>query len=190
MTSTQSDANLAVLYSEASAAASRLCRHHRLPSHEQEDLRQELLARSLARIGSYDPARGSFGAFAGRIMARQAALLAKRIRRARAASASMSLDDPLPRTDGGTAGSAIAEADGYGAWLGQPTDAIGALERKLDLGRALASLGRSDLALCAALAESTPGELTRAGRGARASVYRRVRQIRLRLLAAGIDARG
>ena len=190
MTSTRSLTNLAVLQSEAEANASRLRRQLRLPAHEHEDLRQELLARSLPRIGSYDPARGSFGAFAGRIMTRQAALLAKRIRRARAASASMSLDDPLPRTDGGTAGSAVAEADGYGAWLGQPTDTIAALDRRIDLGRALASLGRSDLALCVALTESTPGELSRAGRGARASLYRRVREIRLRLLAAGVDARG
>src|SRR3712207_4778565 len=118
MTSTRSLTNLAVLQSEAEASASRLRRHLGLPPHEHEDLRQELLARSLPRIRSYDPARGSFGAFIGRIMTRQAALLARRIRRARAASASMSLDDPLPRTDGGTVGSAIAEADGYGAWLG------------------------------------------------------------------------
>jgi len=185
-----SETNLALLIREASTTAAVTVRRYRLQPHDWGDLRQELLVRSLPRARSFDPTRGSFGAFAGRIMRRQASLLAKRVRRARAAFALMSLDDPLPRTDGGTVGSAIAEADGYGAWLGQPTDAIAALDRRLDLRRALASLGRSDLALCVALTESTPGELSRAGRGARTSLYLRVREIRLRLLAAGIDARG
>jgi RNA polymerase sigma-70 factor (ECF subfamily) len=54
-----------------------------------------------------------------------------------------------PGGDGLTIGDSIAEADGYGAWLGQPTDAFAAVERRIDLDRALGTLPAETLPLCA-----------------------------------------
>jgi RNA polymerase sigma-70 factor (ECF subfamily) len=71
---------------------------------------------------------------------------------------------------------------------GQPTDAFAAIERRIDLERRLGVLPRKDGALCAALSRSTVIELAAQGRGARASLYRRVQNVRLALTASGLRA--
>ena len=175
---------------EARIASASLVAQLRLPRHERDDLRQDLLADLIARQSSFDPSRGTWGAFVGTVVAHRATRLAKRIQRERKVFAPVSLDDPRPGTEGGTVAEALAERDGYAAWLGHPTDAVAAVERRLDLDRALGNLGRSDRALCAALAWNTPEELSRAGHGARSTLYRRLAEIRLRLMAAGLRSEG
>jgi DNA-directed RNA polymerase specialized sigma24 family protein len=178
--------DLQILVHEADVAAARLVRRLRLAAHEREDLRQDLLADLISRINGFDPTRGSLGAFAGKVIAHRAARLAARIRRDREVFSSVSLDDPLSGTNGDTLGDMIAESDGYAAAMGQPTDGFAAVERRLDLDRALGALRRSDLALCAQLIQRTPTELSQDGVGSRATLYRQVHEIRLRLMIGGL----
>lgn len=173
---------------EADRAAARLVRQFRLPPSDRDDFRQDLLVDLIARLKGFDPARGSLGAFAGTVVAHRAAHLASGIVRDRAVFAPVSLDDPLPDADGTTVGDTVAEDGGYLAVMGQPTDGFAAVEHRLDLDRALGGLRPSDLTLCTALTHRTPTELSQDGRGARASLYRQVREIRLRLMTAGLAA--
>lgn len=182
-----SKSDLQLLHRRASIAAARLVRQLRLPQHERDDLRQDLLVDLFGRLKSFDPTRGSLGGFAGTVVAHQAVRLKARIHRHRRMYMPVSLDDPLPDTDGISVGDTIAENDGYLAMMGQPTDSFVSAERRLDLDQALGTLPRSDLALCARLINHTPTELSRGGMGSRATLYRQVREIRLRLLAGGLS---
>jgi DNA-directed RNA polymerase specialized sigma24 family protein len=173
---------------EANRAAWRLIHQTGLPAHEQEDLSQDFLVDLIARLQSFDPDRGTLGAFAATIVGHRAGRLANRIWRHRTVFPPVSLDDPLLDAEGSTLGDTIAEADGYSAVLGQPTDQFAEVERRIDLDRALGTLPRSAIALCAALTQRTPTEINRDGVGARATVYRELREIRLRLMSAGVSA--
>jgi hypothetical protein len=173
------------LHRLAGGVAGRLRRRLRLPRHEQEDLRQDLLADLLARLPGFDPARGGLPAFAAACFRHRAARLAVRHRRDAAARARLSLDDRLPHGEGLTLADTLAEDAGIGAWLGQPTDRFGALERRLDLERAAGALQVEDMALCAALARGEADAHAEAGLS-RTTAFRRVREMRLRLLAAGV----
>jgi DNA-directed RNA polymerase specialized sigma24 family protein len=179
---------LALLRRAADIAAARLVRQLGLPSHVRDDLRQDLLVDLIERLKSFDPNRGSLGAFVGLIVAHRAARLAGRICRDRNMYAPVSLDDPLPSTDGATVGDTIAESGGYSALMGQPTDRFASADRRLDLDRALGTLRRSDLAICANLLDRTPTELSQEGLGSRASIYRQMHEIRLQLLICGVLA--
>jgi len=172
----------------ADAAARRLCRALRLPAQEREDIRQDLICDLLHRLRRFDPARGDLRAFAAVVFRHRAARLAEQIRRERAGRAGVSLDDPLPGGDGLTVGDALLEEEGYGAWCGQGVDRIGALERRLDLERAASAIDPADHPLCAVLAADTPHAAAKRGLVPRAVLYRRIREMRLRLLAAGIPA--
>lgn len=180
--------DLAPAHHLAGVAASALCRSLGLPPEDREDFRQDLLVDLLTRLPAYDPARGEFGAFARVCIRNAAALIAGKARRHRAARHPRSLDDVVPDTEGLTLGDTIAEADGYGAWCGQSTDAIGALERRLDLERAAGAIAPEDYPLCAALSAHTPHEFGEQKTMPRMRIYRRIREMRLRLLAAGIPS--
>lgn len=172
----------------AAQEARRLCRRLGLPAQEREDVQQELLADFLARLPAFDAARGELAAFARVCFRHRAARIARDVQRERAGRHPLSLDDALPGGDGLTLGDTLGEADGYAAWCGQPTDAIAALERRLDLERAAADLDPEDHPLCAALAEHTPHALGEQRTMPRMRIYRRLRELRLRLLAAGIPS--
>jgi DNA-directed RNA polymerase specialized sigma24 family protein len=182
-----SDTDLALLFHEADVAAARLVRRLRLPTHEREDIRQDLLVDLISRINGFDPTRGSLGAFAGTVIAHRATRLTHRLQRERAVFAPVSLDDPLAGTEDATLGDTIADSSGYSAMVGQPIDRVAAVEHRLDLDRALGTLRRSDLALCARLVHRTPTELSQDGLGSRASLYRQVHEIRLRLMTGGLS---
>jgi RNA polymerase sigma-70 factor (ECF subfamily) len=172
----------------ADRIARRIVRQYRIPGHEHEDLRQDLLTDIFARLKSFDPNRGDLGAFAASCFEHRATRLIERIRRSRATMSAVSLDDPQPGSEGLTIGDTIAEADGYAARLGQVTDAFAAVERRLDLDRALGTLPADFLSLCAELAERSPHEVAKASPSSRATVYRQVHELRLCLLVAGIPA--
>lgn len=63
-----SPSDLDILRREADREAARLVRQFRLPSHERDDLRQDLLVDLIARLPGFNPDRGSLGAFAGAVM--------------------------------------------------------------------------------------------------------------------------
>jgi len=168
-TPTRAETN--ALQRSADRVALRIIRTCRIPRHEQEDLRQDLLTDLFAACFDHRAIR-----------------LTERILRGRATMAPISLDDPQPGSEGLTIGDSVAEADGYGAWLGQPTDAFAAVERRIDLDRALGTLPAETLPLCAELTERSPHELAKASPTSRATLYRHLRELRLRLLVAGIPA--
>lgn len=160
----------------AQREARRVCRIARLPNHEADDIRQDMLLDLLPRLSAFDPARGSIDAFAVTCFRHRGS----RIMQRRGAGHRMGLDgqDALPR-----------RADQDGACDQADThDAIGALERRLDLVRACAVLDGADTALCVALSNCTAHALARRTGASRAGLYRRVHEIRMRMLAAGITA--
>jgi|SRR5579884_50316 len=185
-----SAAELKLLLFEADAQARRLTCRLRLPRAELDDIRQDLLVDLIARLPAFDPERGSLGAFAGLVLRNYATRIAAKIRREREAfgAVPVSLDEEEPGRDGGTRGELTAEEDGLSAWLGQPVDAFATVERRLDTERGLGALERRDGALCAALAHTTVESLAAQGRGSRSSLYRRLKDIRLVLMAHGLEA--
>jgi DNA-directed RNA polymerase specialized sigma24 family protein len=185
-----SPSDLYLLLHEADIAARRLVRHLRLLSSDLADVRQDLLVDALARLKSFDPERGALGAFLGTVMANKATRIALQVKAQRRLYGPwpISLNDPLPEAEGAPRGDIIAEADGYAALCGQPTDAFAAVGQRIDVERHLGILTAIDRALCAQLAWATVEELAGEGRGARSSLYRRVKDIRLALTAVGLRA--
>lgn len=180
-------AELHLVRQEADTAARRMARRLRLPWHDRDDLRQELLADLLARLRSFDPARGSLGAFVGVVIAHHAARLSRSFRRERALFPTISLDD-TSAAGAGKLLDTLAEADGLAALHGQTADPIGRAERRLSLERAFTVLRPADCDLCAELAEHSPGELAERRPNSRATLYRHIREIRLRLMTCGLSA--
>jgi RNA polymerase sigma-70 factor (ECF subfamily) len=190
MTTRLTPASLQIIQHEADIAARRLIRKLRLPYDDLADLRQEFFLDLFARLSAFDPERGSLGAFAGIVMANRATRIAHKVKRDRRLYGAVpaSLDATLPDSDGATRGDLVAEGDGLAAYLGQPIDAFAEVERRLDVERGLGTLDPNDGALCAALSHTTVDRLACGGRGARSSLYRRVKDIRLALLAVGLRA--
>lgn len=171
----------------AQEEARRLSRKLSLSTEDRDDFCQDLLVDLLARLPAYDPARGEMGAFA-RVCLRHAALrIAVQQARRRRSARAVSLDDPLAGAEELTLADVLGEADSYAAWLGQPVDPIAELERRLDLERAAHAIPADDLPLCQALARGEPHPARQAGLS-RTTAFRRLQEIRLRLLAAGIPA--
>ena len=178
--------DLSPIHGLATQEARRLCRILNLPDHEQEDIRQDLLLDFLSRLPAFDPARADLPAFAMVCFRHAGSRTAGRVRRERRTRHPISLDDVIGGGGGLTVGDTINESEGYGAWCGQSTDAIAALERRLDLHRAASTIDPEDHPLCTALSTQTPHEFGETGTMPRARLYRRIREIRLSLLAAGI----
>ena len=180
-------ADLDVVHPLAKRYARRLCRTLGRPSHEREDMEQDMLLDLLARLPGFDPARGTVAPFATVCSQHRASRLATRLRREKRERHEASLDDAVPGpADGLTLAYIIPESEGYAAWCGQQTDGVVALERRRGLGRAGAVLDQRDHSICAALTQCTPHELGQQGPLPRSVLYRRIREMRLRLLAGGI----
>ncbi|MCB1993667.1 MAG: hypothetical protein KDG49_19620 [Geminicoccaceae bacterium] len=182
--------DLQILLHEADTFSRRLVRRLRLPRADLDDIRQDLLVDLIARIPAYDPDRGSIGAFAGVVLRNQATRIAAKVNRQRQlhGAVPVSLDEPVPESDGLTRGDLVAEENGLAALLGQPVDAFAEIERRLDVERAMGGLGRADGRLCAELSRATADRLAASGHGARSSLYRRVKDLRLALTAMGLQA--
>lgn len=186
---TPSPAETDALLRSADRVARRIARKCRVPGHEQEDFRQDLLLDLFARLKSFQPSRGDLGAFAASCFEHRASRLIDRAKRGRATMSPVSLDDPQPGGDGLTIGDTIGEADGYGAWLGQFTDAFADVERRIDLERVLGTLPAELVSLCNDMIERSPHDLAKACGTSRATFYRQLRELRFQLLVAGIPAR-
>jgi RNA polymerase sigma-70 factor (ECF subfamily) len=185
MPGTPSLTDLAPVYRLADRAAADLRRSLHLPAHEHDDLRQDLLCDLLARLQGFDPARGSLPGFAWACFQHRAARLARRHRR-EARLVVASLDAPMPGHPDQKLGDGFAEEDGLAAWLGQTCDSAAAVERRLDLTDALQTIDPDGLSLCEALVNRRVDDLARTGPLSRASLHRRLREVRLRLLVAGM----
>jgi RNA polymerase sigma-70 factor (ECF subfamily) len=182
--------DLQIVLHEADIAARRLTRQLRLPRAELDDVRQDLLVDLIARLLAYNAERGSLGAFAGIVLRNQATRIAAKVRRQRQLHGvvAVSLDELVPESNGLTRGDLVAEADGLAALLGQPVDAFAEIDRRLDVERAMGGLGDGDGRLCAELSRATADRLAASGHGARSSLYRRVKDLRLALTAMGLQA--
>lgn len=185
-----SQSDLRILLLEADVAARRLVRRLRLLRTDLDDVRQDLLVDLVARLPAFDCTRGSLGAFAGVVMANRATRLAQKVKRQRQfhGATPISLDETIPDSDGATRGDLISESDGLPAYFGQPIDAFAEVERRIDVERGLGALDPNDAKLAAALSHVTVDELTGRGPASRSGLYRRVKNIRLALLAAGLKA--
>ena len=182
--------DLQILLHEADTFSRRLVRQLRRPRVDLDDVRQDLLVDLIARLPAYDPDRGSIGAFAGVVLRNQTTRIAAKVNRQRRlhGAVPVSLDEPVPDSDGLTRGDLVAEEEGLPALLGQPVDAFAEIERRLDVERAMGRLGLADGRLCAELSRATADRLAASGRGARSSLYRRVKDLRLALTAMGLRA--
>jgi DNA-directed RNA polymerase specialized sigma24 family protein len=193
MRSELSQSNLQIIQHEADRAARRLIRQFHRPYGDLDDLRQELLVDLIARLPAFDPGRGTIGAFAGVVLAHKAAQIARAIRRERRlfGTVPISLDEPVRGADGATRGDLVAEHDGLGALHGQPTDRFAEVDRRLAVERAIGALPGQDGTFCAALLDATPHGLAaseggRSRLGARSSLYRRMRSVRMAFIATGL----
>jgi DNA-directed RNA polymerase specialized sigma24 family protein len=182
-----SSENLCVLLREATTAARSLVRRLGLPSHEHEDLRQELLVDLIVRFRWFDPGRGTLGVFAGTITRHRATRLANRIYRERAIFAPITLKGRSPDPDDVLVIDTIATDDGNTADFRQSHDCLTEIDRRLDLTRALTRLRPADFKFCTKLAECTPTEISRSGKSSRAGLYRQLKRIRLQLLQEGVS---
>jgi RNA polymerase sigma-70 factor (ECF subfamily) len=180
--------DLKFLLHEAELVARRLIRTLRLSRGDLDDVRQDLLADLIARLPSFDAERGSLGAFANVVLTNRAHRLAERVRRERGIFGvdPLSLDEVVEAAEGLTRGDLTPEADGFSAFLGQPVDAAAITEQRIDAERGLGLIGPDDRSLCAALSHKTIDRLAISGRGSRASLYRRVKEIRFAFTAYGL----
>ena len=172
---------------EADAAAQRLRRKLSMPVCEREDLGQDLLVDLLRRLPSYDPARGSIGAFANIVLRNQSSRIAMRHHRQRRAQGGslLSLEVPLAGTRE-PVGDTLTEDDGLAAWHGQTCCAAAVTELHLALQAALARLPAEDRRFCVALAHRPVTALAAEGFGSRSALYRRLADLRHVLTAHGL----
>ena len=190
MTSPPSPEQLHVLQHEADAAARRLVRQLRLPRHDLEDVRQDLIADALARLSAFDADRGSLGAFLATVMAHKGSRIARRVvaERRTFGFEPISIDAPAPDDRGTTFADHVPDDAGLAALWGQPSHGAAASTTRLDVERCLGALDHHDGALCAALTWQRVDDLAAAGRGSRAGLYRRIKYVRGSLLAHGLAA--
>ena len=185
-----SKSDVSILLRETDAAAWRLWRKLNLPRADLDDLRHDLLVDLLRRLPDFDPERGSLGVFAGIVLRNQASRMAMRHARQRRDQGGpiLSLDAPMPGRDIGTLGEHISEEEGLSAWLGQPVGNVTAFERRDDIARAVSCLPEHDILFCCALAHCPLRDLPERGFGSRATLYRRLGNLRCALTAYGLQA--
>ena len=155
---------------------------------DQEDVRQDLVVDVLSRLHWFDPCRSPFRAFVVLCIAHRSALILRATVRETAARHPVDLDEALVSGSTVRIVDTLDESAGYGAWIGQPTDRLLELERRLDLDRAhqcdwtqrvSCRSARTCFGIATPRASGT--------RGSRSTLHRRKHDLRCRLLAAGVD---
>ena len=180
-----SEPDLVTLLEEADAAASRLRRRVRLPRTDLDDLRQDLLLDLIRRLPAFDTRRGSIGAFAGIVLRNQSSRIAARVTRERRASGGRMLSLDERGADLTSIADRLGETDGLASWHGSRAAVDAVLDARMDLERALGALHARDRSLCAAVAQCPVRLLAERGHGSRATLYRRLRDLRCALAAYG-----
>ena len=185
---TISEPELVTLLHEADAAAKRLWRRVRLPRADLDDLRQDLLLDLIRRLPAFDARRGTMGAFAGIVLRNQASRIATRMARERRATGGRVLSLDGPAGDGISLADRLCEADSLSAWQGHCVALEAVIDARIDLARALGALQARDRSICAAASECPVRVLADRGHGSRATLYRRLRDLRCVLAAHGARA--
>jgi RNA polymerase sigma-70 factor (ECF subfamily) len=190
MSFSPSPEQLHTLSHEADAAARRLVRQLRLPRHDLEDIRQDVITDALARLAAFDPARGSIGAFVATVMTHRATRIMRRViaERRMFGFEPTSIDAPIKDGEADTLADTIASDGGLGAVWGQAGEGASTSTIRLDVERCLGTLDHQDGVLCAALTTKSVDELAAEGHGSRAGLYRRIQTLRGTLLARGLAA--
>jgi len=175
-----SSSDIDVLLRESNSAAGRLVRQFRLPADHRDDFRQDLLVDLLRRVTTFNPGRGTLGAFAGTLARHQSGRIVRRIRR----------EQPVfVQATKPSAFSSSIDFEGGDAGNVDPPDNDYLLhERRIDLKRALGELPPDDVRLCRDLIELTPTEICQHGARSRASVYRAIKRIRAHMIRRGVSA--
>lgn len=175
---------LRVMMAAAAYHARKVARTMRLSDVDREDVEQDILLVLLERRHFFDPARGAWSSFADRVARQAAQGVADEIgaeRRVRGGS----LDQPAGDDGSATLGE-LMEAD-----QSPSHDAEHDLQLPLALAGFVAGLP-DELALVARLSLLEDGDLAEAQRGSGLSTsefYRRLREVRYRLVCAGIVRR-
>lgn len=182
--------DVSILQHVADRVARRMRRRLGLPGQDLDDLRQELLLDLIARFLAFDPERGPLEAFAHMVATHRAARIGRAVWRERQTygCSALSLDAPLAGDDNAVVGDLVSEDQGLGTLFGQTFDVERAVITSASLDAGLPELADDDQQFCAALVESTIDQLAARGHGARASLYRRLKDIRLTLHAYGVEA--
>lgn len=171
---------LRVMMAAAAYHARKVARTMRLSDVDREDVEQDILIVLLERKRFFDPARGAWSSFADRVARQAAQGVADDIgaeRRIRGGS----LDQPAGSGGSTTLGELIEDRL-------QGPDPERALQLSLALGRFVAELP-DELALVARLSLLEDGDLAEAQRRSGLSTsefYRRLREVRYRLVCLGI----
>lgn len=180
--------DLNIIHREADRAARRLVRCHRLNHADRADLCHDLLVDLFGRLRSFDPSRGTLAAFAATVIWHGALRVTAGLRRDRAFVA-VSLDDPSREHDGDLWGCRFANEDGYLALMGNATNPIMELERRLSLDRAFNTLPPEHLALCKDLVDGSFWRSDAETGPSRATRYRQLAEVRLCFLTGGLGPR-
>lgn len=183
-----SEPDLVTILDEADAAAARLRRRLGLPRTDLDDLRQDLLLDLIRRLPAFDAKRGSIGAFAGIVLRNQASRIATRVARERRATGGRMLSLDERGADGTSIAERLGETDSLSAWHGHCVALEAAIDARLDLARALGALHARDRSLCAAATQCPVRVLAERGLGSRATLYRRLHELRCALAAHGARA--
>lgn len=182
--------DLSILQQIADRVARGMRHRLGLPDHDLDDLRQELLLDLIARFPAFDTERGPLEAFASMVAKHRASRIGRALWRERQlyGHSPLSLEAPLPGDDNAVVGDLFSQDQGLGALFGQTFDLEDEVVTSISLDVGLSELPAHDQHLCAALVTSTIDQLAATGHGARASLYRRLKDIRLTLLAYGVEA--
>jgi DNA-directed RNA polymerase specialized sigma24 family protein len=177
--------DLPIVLQEATRASSRLRRRLGLSACDAEDLNQELLVRLFRRLRSFEPERGSLGAFVGHVLENEARP-PRRTHPARAPS--LRRWAAVARCSGKGRHDARRSAKRRPRRWGEHTNARERAEERIDVAAVMDRLDRCNRLLLVALVHFSVDELANRGFGSRAGLYRRLRDLRFRLTAYGLRA--
>lgn len=165
--------HLHLLQSAAGVHARRIVHSLNLPAHERADVCQDLLVEMIPRFQRFDPGRASAATFID-ILARHAAYGVRgRYRQAANRIGHVSLD-----------------ADPDNAELANITSDVAAQDLAMRVEHAVSTLPRPLRGLVDLLRDGRTSEARRLSRLGHATFYRRLRDIRLHLLAEGLHPAG
>jgi len=180
---------LSVLLRTADRVGRRLCGRLGLPHHDIDDLRQDLLLDLIARFPAFDAECGPLEAFAHVVAKNRASRIAVRIHRDRRLCGPhpVSLDAPVAGDEGVVFGDLIANDQTLGGLFSEIVGFEHKVLTSASLDTGLARLEPDNQHLCVGLAKFSIDQLAASGHGTRATLYRRLKNIRMALLAYGVE---
>lgn len=184
---TGTDPTVAISMDLAHRAARAIAWQFGLSPSERADVEQDLITELIARAPLFDAARAAWPAFCTVILRHAASDIIRKIR-SRHLRHGGSLQDAGPPS--GERASPweqrVREDEGLAAtWAGW-VDAFHRTEMEVDLGRFVAALPADLQSIALLLCEWPPGEAQRRSGRSSKTFYRKVREIRMQMLIAGL----